>query len=68
MLPVSNEVYQDLYREIRENTEEDSIFLSWWDNSLRINLFTVRAVLINEFLDSQRIRKNNFLWWSFSPP
>lgn len=50
MLPVSNEVYQALYTEILKNTGEGDLLMSWWDNCLRIKLFTGRSVLTDEYI------------------
>lgn len=50
MLPVGNEVYQALYTEILKNTGEGDLLMSWWDNCLRIKLFTGRSVLTDEYI------------------
>lgn len=50
MLPVRHEVFQELYQEILTHTADDAVFVAWWDHSLRISLFTGRAVLLKEHL------------------
>lgn len=49
-LPVRHETFQPLYEEILRHTTADAVFVAWWDHSLRINLFTGRAVLLGEHL------------------
>lgn len=49
-LPVSSGAYQALYTEILNNTGEGDLLMSWWDNCLRIKLFTGRPVLTDEYI------------------
>jgi hydroxylamine oxidation protein HaoB len=66
---VRRDLWQEAMQAINQHTDEQTLFLSWWDNAQRIDFFTGRATWASLPLAAAFKRPaEQALWWELTGP